>query len=519
MTNTPENPVAPNENVNEAVQATIPAMQAEFVNPVGSQPTMGSLPAMGAQPATGTQPAIGIQPAMGAQPQAGYPIVEAIAPNHDDEAEVQLALKNLEERRKRSKRKRIIKIVIVCAIIAAVIAAWSIANAINAQKQKEEAEAAAAQAAMTATEAPASGIQASGTLKPGSSAVVTPEVSGIIQEVRVTEGQHVNMGDVLFTLKSDEAEKAIADAQTAVDKAQRNVSKAQSDVSRAQQDYDNAVSSYNSSVDAYNNSLSAASDAAQAAYDKTYRQAVAAIPSSATSAERAALLEEAEAKADMAYDEAYQSAVAADPGSFDDSMYTAGIDAANDSVASAQEALADAEKEYARAQELMDKCLVKAPRSGTVLSLKAVVGASVGGASGGSSSTTEATVLIGDLSSLEVDIEVNEIDVSGVSVGQTAEVTFPAFPDILESAEVVSVAAAATDASSEAGTTGGTGGGIVTFTVKLVIKNPDERLKAGMSANVKIETDGNAASANSVSAFVDSGAQSATSASASGSAS
>ena len=87
------------------------------------------------------------------QPATEYPVVEAITPNLDDEAEMQLAMKNLEERRKRDKRKRIIKIVIVCAIIAAAIAAWAIVNAVNAQKQKEEAEAAAALAALSATEA------------------------------------------------------------------------------------------------------------------------------------------------------------------------------------------------------------------------------------------------------------------------------------------------------------------------------------------------------------------------------
>ena len=148
--------------------------------------------------------------------------------------------------------------------------------------------------------------------------------------------------------------------------------------------------------------------------------------------------------------------------------------------------------------------------------MKAVVGASVGGATGGSSSNNEATVTIGDLSTLEVDIEVNEIDVSGVKVGQTAEVTFPAFPDIQEKAEVVSVAAAATNAPSD---TAGSGGGIVTFTVKLSIKHPDERLKAGMSANVKILTDDDVATATPSTASVNASSASAASASASAAAS
>lgn len=410
--------------------------------------------------------------------------VDPIVVDEDDQAEVQLALKNLEERRKRNRRKRIVKIVVACVIAAAAIAAWLIVNALNEQRQKEEAEAAsAALGSMIETASP--GIQASGTLKPGSSVLVTPEVSGIIQEVKVTEGQHVEAGDVLFTMKSDEAEKSLADAQTAIGRAQRNVTKAQSGAAQAQRDYDSAVGSYNAAVAAYNNSLDAAAAAGAAAYDSIYQQAMAAIPSTATEAERKALVAQAEAKAQAAYDEAYAKALATDPGSFDHSGYAASIDAANDSVTTAQEALDDAQKDYERAQAQLAKCQVKAPRAGTVLSCKAIVGASVGGASGGTSSG-EASVLIGDLSTLEVDIEVNEIDVSGVKVGQAAEVTFPAFAEMQEEAEVVSVAAAATSSASDSAGSGGSGGGIVTFTVKLVIKHPDERLKAGMSVNVRI---------------------------------
>lgn len=491
MANELEHPVAASEPVTKtAVQPMTHAQPVDFPQATKDPDVEAAAPDPGGkvepQQATPAE-------AAGGQPASEYPVVEAITPDSDEEAEVQLALKSLEERRKRNRRKRIVKIVIACVIVAAAIAAWAIVNAVNAQKQKEEAEAAAALAAISMTEQPASGIQASGSLKPGSSTVVTPEVSGIIQEVRVTEGQHVTMGDVLYTLKSDEADKGLVDAQAAVDKAQRSVSKAQSDVSRAQQDYDDAVSSYNSAVDAYNDSIGTASAAGQAAFDKTYQQAVAAIPSSATAAERDLLLEEAELKADAAYAEAYQNALAADPGTFDHSAYAASLDAANDAVISAQEALDDAQRSYARAQELKDNCQVKAPRSGTVLSMKAVVGSSVGGASGGYATSSEATVVIGDLSTLEVDIEVNEIDVAGVKVGQSAEVTFPAFPDIQETAEVVSVAASATNSSSEST---GSGGGIVTFTVKLVIKHPDNRLKAGMSANVRILTDDDAQAAS-----------------------
>lgn len=417
--------------------------------------------------------------------------VEPITVDQDEAEELKLALKNLEERRKQKRQKRIVTIVIVCAVIAALIIGFFVVRALTAPKQEDVS---AALVDIPSAASAGTSVQASGTLKPGTSAVATAEVSGVITSVLVKEGQHVNAGDVLFTLRSSSAEKALSDAQTGVDRAQRNFDRAQSDVAQAQQDYDSAVDTFNAAVDAYNNSLGPAASAGQAAYDVAYNKAIAAIPSTATEAERKRLTEEAKAEAQLAYDEAYLSALAPDPGSFDHSLYTAAIDSANSSVASANESLEDARKTYTQAQEDMDKCQVRAPRSGTVLTLNAVVGSEVGSSYGGSSSSSsDGTATIGDLSSFEVDVEVNEIDVSAVKVGQTAEVTFSAFPDLQEEAEVVSVAAASTSSAGSsvgAGSGGAGSGGIVTFTVKLVIKQPDPRLKAGMSANVKILTDG-----------------------------
>ena len=415
--------------------------------------------------------------------------VEPITVDPDEAQELQLALKNLEERRRQKRQKRIITIVIVCAVSAALIIGFFVMRALSAPKQEDVSS--LADLAIPSAASAGAGVQASGTLKPGTSAVATAEVPGVITSVLVKEGQQVNAGDVLFTLRSSTAEKTLSDAQTGVDRAQRSVDRAQSDVARAQQEYDTAVNVYNAAVDAYNNSLGTAASAGQAAYDTTYKKAIAAIPSTATDAERKRLTEEAKAEAQLAYDEAYQAALAPDPGSFDHSMYTAAIDAANNTVTTANESLEDARKTYAQAQDEMGKCQVRAPRSGTVLSLSAVVGSEVGNYSNGSSSS-EGTATIGDLSSFEVDVEVNEIDVSAVKVGQTAEVTFSAFPDLQENAEVVSVAAASTSSSSTGanGSGGGSGSGVVTFTVKLVIKQPDTRLKAGMSANVKILTEG-----------------------------
>ena len=70
-------------------------------------------------------------------------------------------------------------------------------------------------------------MSASGSIKPVSSTVVTPEVDGIIQDVRVAEGSAVDRGDRLFSVKNDELDKAVRKAAQQVKTAKNEVGKAQ----------------------------------------------------------------------------------------------------------------------------------------------------------------------------------------------------------------------------------------------------------------------------------------------------
>ena len=404
----------------------------------------------------------------------------------DVDPEALAALQNLEERRKAARRKRIIKILVICGIVVLLLGGMvvSCVGAGIAALQKESAP----ETAVVVRKNLTSTVQATGALKPGAEVAVTPEVSGIIQDVMVTEGQHVEAGDVLFTLRNSELERSMSDAEAALDRARRGVSDAEAGVSSAWDSYNSAVDAYNEQVDNANAALEKAAKKAEEAYDKAYDKAIAAIPKTATKEERKKLEAEAKKTAQAAYDAVYAEAKAQVPGPFDDSGYIAAVDTAESAVSTANDAVAEAQRAYDFAAEEAAKRTVKAAVAGTVLDLQATPGAAVGGATGGTSTAKSGTLAkIVDLSALAVDVEVNEVDISDVVVGQPAQLTFTAVPDLQLEGKVSYVASVSTSASGDAGATGG-GGGVVTFKVTVTVDSPDERLKPGMTASVKILT-------------------------------
>jgi RND family efflux transporter MFP subunit len=81
---------------------------------------------------------------------------------------------------------------------------------------------------------------------------------------------------------------------------------------------------------------------------------------------------------------------------------------------------------------------------------------------------------IADLSNLEVIVDVDEVDIGKIQVGQPAAITVDAFPDASFQG-VVEEIAFMTSSRREVG---------ITYRVKARIINPDKALKLGMTANL-----------------------------------
>lgn len=155
-------------------------------------------------------------------------------------------------------------------------------------------------------------------------------------------------------------------------------------------------------------------------------------------------------------------------------------------VSTAQRNLASAQAALEQATAKAAERTVKAPSSGSIVELNAKVGATVtGGMIMGESDTSgsKQCMQIADLSKMKVTVRVGEKDIAKIAVGQSANVTYPAFPDIVSQGTVTAIASVANSDS------GSGSGGSVTFNVDILIEAPDSRLKPGMTAEVSVVTE------------------------------
>ena len=326
----------------------------------------------------------------------------------DEEAYAKLKAKRAERRRKKLIRRGIAAGVVAAIVLIAVVVTFVI-NARPAGTNGPVTDM-VTEGTFTTT------VEAKGQLKPISASVVSPSVDGTVASINVQAGQSVNEGDVLMTIKNDELDRNVAEAQRAVAAAQEDLANAQKAVAAAQ---------------------------AAPATDTDAAGASGASGSTGTSADTSA-------------------------------------------ISSAQRNLASAQATLDQANAKAAERTVTAPSSGSIVELNAKVGATVtGGMIMGEGDTTggKQCMQIADLSKMKVTVQVGEKDIAKIAVGQSANVTYPAFPDIVSQGTVTTIASVANSDSTYGG------GGSVTYNVDILIDAPDARLKPGMTAEVSVVTE------------------------------
>ncbi len=131
-------------------------------------------------------------------------------------------------------------------------------------------------------------------------------------------------------------------------------------------------------------------------------------------------------------------------------------------------AIAAAEARIAAAQATLDQARITAPFDGVITDENVKVGDKV--------SPGDFAFRIDDLSSLLIDVNVSEVDINSVAVGQTATITFDAAQGVDYHGQVIEIAGAGASAS-----------GSVEFRVTVELTDADERVKPGMTAAVLIQ--------------------------------
>jgi HlyD family secretion protein len=158
-------------------------------------------------------------------------------------------------------------------------------------------------------------------------------------------------------------------------------------------------------------------------------------------------------------------------------------------IALAEATLADAQREYERvkngpseediaaaqaavdaAQASLDHAQLLAPFAGTITEVDVKTGDLV--------NQGDPAFRIDDLRSNYIDLEISEVDLASLKVGQQALVEFDAVADKQYTGEV-----------TEIGMVGSVSQGVVNYPVTVKVTNADENIRPGMTASVTITTD------------------------------
>jgi HlyD family secretion protein len=343
-------------------------------------------------------------------------------------------------------------------------------------------------------------IGATGTVRSNQSAILTWQNTGTVGSIKVKPGGQIKTGDILgslrlaalaqSTLESNlvnaqenltemTSPEAIANAKLAITTAQKQVIDAQTTQLNTQYWQNKALQqNYYANYVIAKDQL----DKAQTTYDNAHVGAYINNTNEAVAYQNLY-------NAKKAYDTAfyYYSVYSQTPTQrqFDEAQ--ANLDLANATLSNARIYLAaltggsvpdgatgtallqfqQAKLAVQTAQANLDANNLSAPFSGTVTEVDGMVGDQV----------TPATIAfrIDDLSQMKVDVQVSEVDINNVQVGQPVTLTFDAIAGKTYNGKVVEVA-----------TAGDTVQGAVDFTVTVVLTNPDKNVKPGMTAAVTI---------------------------------
>ena len=380
-------------------------------------------------------------------------------------------------------------------------------------------------------------VNATGSIEPEALITLNFGLAGTIQQVNIIRGQFVQAGDVLATLNSEElallveqaenalmiqqltleqrqnatpSEATLATAQADIDAAAANVQVAEANVAQAEagvlqaqaqraQLLAGATSAEIAAAEAEIAARSAEVETIQDSYDRiievglggtveeqTRFQLFAAQEGLRAAQSRLAVLQAGPRSADIqAVDAAIaaaQASVLAAQGNVAAALANQARAEANyqrllepatsDEIAILQAQVANAQTSLELAQLRLEQSQIVAPMSGRVASVLINAGEQA-------SPGAPAITLVNE-GAFHITVNVDEIDIDQISLGQTVDITLDALPDAPVQGEISEIAPTSTSAA----------GGVVTYLVTINISEVDEavQLRPGLSANASIVT-------------------------------
>ena len=292
-------------------------------------------------------------------------------------------------------------------------------------------------------------VTANGTINPVITVLVGSQVSGTIQKLYADYNSRVKMGQLIAQIdpaifqaqvsqakaKVENAKAAQLNAQADIASAKSNIESSKANVIKARVSVDDTKRNLNRSLELFARNLVSASDrdSAQTAHDSAQAQLEAA---------------QAQQKASEAQ-----------------------LDSAQAKLESARAQIKQAEAELELAQVNLDHTKISAPVTGIVISRNVDVGQTVAA----SLQAPTLFTIAQDLTEMQVDTNVSEADIGRVAIGQEATFTVDAFPNLTFQGKVTDIRNAPVTVQN-----------VVTYDVVIQVKNPELKLRPGMTANASI---------------------------------
>jgi HlyD family secretion protein len=292
-------------------------------------------------------------------------------------------------------------------------------------------------------------VTANGTINPVITVLVGSQVSGTIQRLYADYNSRVKKDQLIAQIdpaifqaqvsqaraKLENARAAFLNAQADIATAKSNIESNRANVIKSKVAVDDTKRNLDRSLELFRRNLISASerDSAQTAQDSALAQLEAS---------------QAQQKASEAQ-----------------------LDSAHAKLESARAQIKQAEAELELAQVNLDHTKILAPVNGIVISRNVDVGQTVAA----SLQAPTLFTIAQDLTDMQVDTNVSEADIGRVAVGQEATFTVDAFPNFTFRGKVTDIRNAPLTVQN-----------VVTYDVVILVKNPELKLRPGMTANASI---------------------------------
>jgi len=338
-------------------------------------------------------------------------------------------------------------------------------------------------------------VGATGTVRAGQSAVLTWQTGGRVEIVNAVIGQEVAQDEILASLLQTSLSQGIILAQADLVSAQKNLDNVlQSSLALAQAeqtlvnakqavqdaeedltklDYrratDNLIQQTQANIDLAKKNLALAEDAYKAVQNKP----------DGDSQKAQALLNLTKARQELTTQTNNLNWYTGKPSELDAEKYRAALAVAQAQLADAEreverlkdgptaDDVAAAEARVAAAQATLNQAQISAPFAGIVTSAEPQPGDVV--------TAGRTAFRVDDLSHLLVDLQISEVDINDIQIGQAVTLSFDAIQSKVYNGQVVKVSQAGDSTT-----------GAVNFTVTVELTDADELVKPGMTAAVNI---------------------------------